>query len=101
MTSALYGKTGAYAQFIDGWAYEDERTRVTAGELGFNPVAPPKRSRVYPWEYDTELYKKWNEIERFFYGSRDLEGFAPAMSGLTVCLPLLSIRLVFISLSLL
>jgi hypothetical protein len=34
-------------------AHEDNRTRLIAGELGFNPVVPPKRSRVY--------HKNWNE----------------------------------------
>jgi hypothetical protein len=47
-------------------AYEDERTRFRAGELGFNPVVPQKRSRVCPWEYAMELYKRRNELERLF-----------------------------------
>jgi transposase len=52
--------------------YEDERTRLRAGEVGFNPVVPPKRNRVRPWEYDMELYKRRNELERLF---RRLKGF--------------------------
>jgi transposase len=27
---------------------------------------PPKQNRRDPWEYDTELYKRRNEIERLF-----------------------------------
>ena len=46
-------------------AYEDDKTRLTAWELRFNPLVPPKRNRVKPWEYDREL-KRRNEIERFF-----------------------------------
>ena len=40
--------------------------RATAAELGNNPVVPPKKNRIDPWEYDEELYKRRNEIERFF-----------------------------------
>ena len=47
-------------------AYQDNKTRLTAWELKFNPVVPPKRNRVKPWEYDRELYKRRNEVERFF-----------------------------------
>ena len=47
-------------------AYEDEKTRLAAWGLRFNPVAPPKKNRVKPWEYDKELYKRRNGIERFF-----------------------------------
>jgi len=47
-------------------AYEDDKTRFCAWSLRFNPVVPPKKNRVRPWEYDKALYKKRNEIERFF-----------------------------------
>jgi transposase len=53
-------------------AYEDNRTRLTAWQLGFNPVVPPKRNRVRPWDYDEELYKRRNEVEWLF---RRLKGF--------------------------
>jgi transposase len=36
------------------------------------PVVPPKSNRLDPWQYDRELYKKRNEIERLF---RKLRGF--------------------------
>ena len=35
-------------------------------------MVPPLRTRVKPWEYDRELYKRRNEIERLF---RRLKGF--------------------------
>ena len=35
-------------------------------------MVPPLRSRKEPWEYDRELYKRRNEIERLF---RRLKGF--------------------------
>jgi transposase len=47
-------------------AYESDRMREKAAAKGFVPVVPPKRNRREPWEYDRELYKKRNEIERFF-----------------------------------
>ena len=47
-------------------AYEGDETRALAISLGFNPVVPPKKNRLEPWEYDEELYKKRNEVERFF-----------------------------------
>ena len=47
-------------------AYEGDETRVLAISLGYNPVVPPKSIRREPWDYDKELYKKRNEVERFF-----------------------------------
>jgi len=47
-------------------AYEGNETRWLAQSLGFEPVVPPLQTRVDPWEYDTELYKRRNEIERLF-----------------------------------
>ena len=40
--------------------------------LGFIPVVPPLKTRVEPWEYDWEMYKRRNEVERLF---RRLKGF--------------------------
>ena len=53
-------------------AYEGNETRQLALALGFTPVIPPLSTRVHPWEYDREMYKKRNEIERLF---RRLKGF--------------------------
>ena len=47
-------------------AYEDNKTRALAEEHGFNVVVPPKKNRKDPWEYDKELYKKRNQVERYF-----------------------------------
>ena len=49
-----------------GRAYEGKATRELAESLGYRPVVPPKRNRRAPWAYDEELYKKRNEVERFF-----------------------------------
>lgn len=47
-------------------AYEGDNMRAAAKELGYTPVVPPKKNRIDPWEYDEELYKRRNEVERFF-----------------------------------
>jgi transposase len=47
-------------------AYEDEETRWSAFEWGHSPVAAPKKNRKNPWEYEKELYKQRNEVERMF-----------------------------------
>lgn len=53
-------------------AYEGDETRQLVEELGRIPVVPPKSTRLEPWEYDRELYKRRNAIERLF---RKLKGF--------------------------
>jgi transposase len=45
-------------------AYEGDETRQLVLDLGMIPVVPPKSNRLNPWEYNRELYKKRNEVER-------------------------------------
>ena len=47
-------------------AYEGDDTRAKVVEKGFSPIVPPKSNRIDPWEYDEEMYKQRNEIERYF-----------------------------------
>ena len=47
-------------------AYEGDEIRQKAMKHGFVPVVPPKINRKAPWKYDRELYKRRNEIERYF-----------------------------------
>ena len=47
-------------------AYEGNETRLLTQSLGFEPVVPSLQTRRDPWEYDKELYKRCNEIERLF-----------------------------------
>jgi transposase len=47
-------------------AYEGDSMRSKVVENGYIPVVPPKKNRKEPWEYDQELYKRRNEIERYF-----------------------------------
>jgi len=53
-------------------AYEGDKTRHLAMELGYVPVVPPKQNRRTPWDYDRALYTRRKEIERLF---RRLKGF--------------------------
>jgi transposase len=53
-------------------AYAGNETTQLALDLGFIPVVPPPTTRVEPSEYDREMYKRRNEVERLF---RRLKGF--------------------------
>ncbi len=53
-------------------AYEGNEMRQLVMDLEMEPVVPPKRNRLFQWEYDRELYKRRNEVERLF---RRLKGF--------------------------
>ena len=53
-------------------AYEGDETRKLILNLELEPVVPPKANRLNKWEYDKELYKRRNEVERLF---RRLKGF--------------------------
>ncbi|MFC3059666.1 IS5 family transposase [Paenirhodobacter populi] len=53
-------------------AYEGEETRQLVLDLGFEPVAPPKMNRKELREYDRDLYKRRNEVEKLF---RRLKGY--------------------------
>ena len=53
-------------------AYEGNETRQLALKLGFEPVVPPLKTRLEPWVYDQEMYKRRSEVERLF---RRLKGF--------------------------
>lgn len=50
-------------------AYE---ARQLVLELEMLPAVPPKSNRLSVWEYDKEMYKKHNKVERLF---RHLKGF--------------------------
>ena len=84
-------------------AYQGNETRQLALALGFTPVVPPLRTRVDPWEYDREMYKRRNEIERLF---RRLKGFRRIFSRLrsstrsssdSSCLPLSSMHYISVN----
>lgn len=47
-------------------SYEDDATRRLACKRGSIPIVSPKKNRHEPWEYDKDLYKRCNEVERVF-----------------------------------
>ena len=47
-------------------AYEGDETRALAMRLGYIPVVPPKSNRKTPWNYDKQMYKQRNQVERLF-----------------------------------
>ena len=47
-------------------AYESDETRQLALELGYTPVVPPKSNRKTPWDYNRQMYKRRNQVERLF-----------------------------------
>lgn len=71
------GPTDTPIHLLMDRAYEGNETRGLALELGYIPVVPPLRTRIEPWEYDRELYKRRNEVERLF---RRLKGFRRVFS---------------------
>ena len=71
MLSSL-GPTSRPVHLLMDRAYEGNETRQLALDLGFIPVVPPLKTRVEPLEYDREMYKRRNEVERLF---RRLKGY--------------------------
>ncbi|WP_226462176.1 IS5 family transposase [Hydrogenophaga taeniospiralis] len=66
------GPTSRPVHLLMDRAYEGNETRQLALDLGFVPVVPPMKTRIEPWEYDREMYKRRNEVERLF---RRLKGY--------------------------
>jgi hypothetical protein len=59
--------------------------RLTAWQLRFKAVVPPKHNRVQPWDYDTELYQRRNEVERLFRRLKGLRCVFTRHEKLYVC----------------
>ena len=53
------------------------RDSATGLGAGVEPVVPPLRTRLDPWKYDRETFKRRSEIERFF---RRLKGLRRTFS---------------------
>lgn len=63
-------------------AYEDNETQALARMQGLIPVVPPKKNRKTPWQYDAELYKRRNDVERFFFALSAFAEFLLVMINL-------------------
>ena len=70
--SSNWGPPSVLCIWLMDRAYQGNQTRALATALGFIPVVPPSQKRLEPWQYDKQLYKRRNEVERLF---RCLKGF--------------------------
>ena len=63
---ATLGSTAREVHLLMDKAYEGDATRKLAVQMGYIPVVPPKSNRKNSWNYDKELYKQRNQVERLF-----------------------------------
>ena len=47
-------------------AHEGNQTRQLVPDFGYTPVVPPKSNRKTPWDYNRQMYKRRNQVERLF-----------------------------------
>jgi len=64
-------------------AYEGDACRAKAVECGMVPLVPPKSNRKEPWEYDKDLYKGRNVVERNFRNIKEFRRVYTAMKNST------------------
>ena len=57
-------------------AYDGDETRRTARYVGLKPVVLPNHNRRNLWRYNKKLYKRRNEVERFFRRIKDFRRIA-------------------------
>ena len=62
----LRGPQPEPAYLLMARAYEGDAPCPLVWERGYCPGAPPRRQRRVKGEYDKELYRRRNEVERFF-----------------------------------
>jgi transposase len=67
-------------------AYAGNETIQLALDFGCIPVVPPPKIRVDPWEYDREMYKRRNEVERLFRTLRGYRGIFSRIEKLDLML---------------
>ena len=65
------GPANGKCSVIMDTAYEGNAMQQLCREPGYLPVVPPNSRRLKPWDYDRELYKKRNEVERLFRRLKD------------------------------
>jgi transposase len=94
----ILGKQETSIDLLMDKAYQDDISRLTSWGLKFNLVIPPKCNRRNPWEYERELYKRQNEVERFFRRLKAYRGIGSRYDKLDLMFSsLISGWLVFVS----
>lgn len=85
--AALPGKPG---KVVADKAYDTNAVLASLAAMAAEPVIPPKSNRLVQREYDKNLYKDRNKIERCFGRLKQCRAFATrydktAVSFLAVC----------------
>ncbi len=62
--------------FIADKAYDTDRVIDTLKAQNIQPVIPPKRNRKVQRDYDKQMYKERNLVERFFNKLKQFRGLA-------------------------
>ena len=65
--------------------YDSNETRELLRGRGIEPVIPGKKNRKPQVEYDKELYKRRNEIERFWRFAKEKRRFFTRYEKLDIC----------------
>jgi transposase len=73
------------AEFVLGdKAYDSDAFVEEIESIGAVAVIPPKKNRLKPREYDKEIYKERNKIERLFNKMKQYRRFATRYEKLAV-----------------
>lgn len=90
---ALYGSS---AWLATRFAYKDDEIRSLAMELGYIPVVPSKSNRRNPQDYDKQLYRQRNQVEKLFRCIKRFRRILPAMINLILSVWPISISLLLL-----
>ena len=70
--------------FIADKAYDADRVIDTLKARNIQPVIPPRRNRNVQRDYDKQLYKERNLVERFFNKLKQFRGIATRYEKLAI-----------------
>jgi len=51
-------------------AYQGDNMRLTAKNLGYEPIVPPKSNRLHKWHYDKErrIFTRYDKLDTVYSG---------------------------------
>lgn len=64
--------------------YADKKTRALIRRKKGVPVVPPKSNTIHPWNYSKQLYRRRNQIERFFHNLKNFRRIATRYDKLDI-----------------